>query len=245
MLDSLDSEESASGEKDTGSETEGERGIHKGFARENVEVLIVAIIFVLFVKTFLFQSFRIPSSSMENTLLVGDRLMVNKFVYGAPTGTWLDRFFPIREIRRGDVVIFRWPVDPEKDFVKRFIGLPGEVVEIREKTVYIDHQPLQEPYKLLKLGLAPLRSASFAALSLPEGKYLALGDNRDESSDSRSWGLVPRGLVRGKAFMIWWSYDEKHEWEETEGASWLSRVKTTVLDFLAGMRWHRFFKRVR
>src|SRR5512138_2684112 len=191
---------------------------HKSTVREYFESICVAVILALFVRTFIVQAFKIPTGSMENNLLVGDHLLVNKFALG-PTATRLERaLLPIKDIKRGDVIVFKYPEDPERDFVKRVIGLPGETLEIREKKVYVNGKPLDEPYVHF---LQPAGAyGEFAAYDVrerygpvivPAGQYFMRGDNRDNSQDSRYWGFLPREFIKGKALVIYWSFDTTGE----------------------------------
>jgi signal peptidase I len=188
----------------------------KSTAREYFESLCVAVILALFVRTFVVQAFKIPTGSMENNLLIGDHLLVNKFVF-APTLTGLERVaLPIDPIRRGDIMVFKFPKEPERDFIKRVIGLPGETVELKGKTVYIDGKPLTEPYTrffpdemLSEAGLAgsdPRRQ--FGPLTVPADNFFMMGDNRDNSEDSRFWGVLPRSYVKGKALFVYFSFGD-------------------------------------
>jgi len=159
---------------------------------------------VLFLRTFVVQAYQIPSGSMEDTLLVGDFLIANKFIYGPPIP-----FTPYkvkgRTPHRGEIVIFRSPAD-NKDYIKRVIALPGEEIEIRDNRVFIDGKPVEEDYILLK-GAPPSHS-DFGPLTIPAGHVFVLGDNRNQSYDSRFWGPLDEKLLRGKAEMIHWSWDK-------------------------------------
>lgn len=176
----------------------------KGILREYLETIVVAVLFLLFARTFVFMQSKIPTESMLDTLLVGDYILVNRFVYGAPgdqPAGWLGQ----RPIARGDVVVFRFPEDPDVDFVKRVIGLPGDVVEMSRGVVSVNGQPLDEAYVKPENREA---MQSYGPITVPSDSYFALGDNRDNSRDSRAWGCVPRALVKGRAFLIWFSYKE-------------------------------------
>ncbi|MEW6320689.1 MAG: signal peptidase I [Acidobacteriota bacterium] len=186
----------------------------KSTAREYFESIVVAIILALFVRTFVFQAFKIPTGSMEPNLLVGDHLLVNKFVF-APSATALERLLlPMRDIRRGDVVVFKYPEEPERDFIKRVIGLPGESVELRNRTVFVNGSPLVEPYAhyLYEHGESAFGGhegdlrVHYGPVTVPDGQYFVMGDNRDNSQDSRYWGFLPRHFVKGRALMIYWSF---------------------------------------
>jgi signal peptidase I len=198
--------------------------------REYLDSLLVTVILALFGTTFLVQAFKIPSSSMEDTLLVGDHLLVNKFVFAGERqdGKGL---LPYREVRRGDIVVFKYPFYPHQHFVKRVIGVPGDRLRIVNRQVYINGEPLPEPYKVHRSSLAhdfrdnfPLGEDHFAfemmpewgaklstmmqgdELVIPPGQYFVLGDNRDNSQDSRYWGLVARENIIGRPLLIYWSF---------------------------------------
>jgi signal peptidase I len=186
----------------------------KSTLREYFESIVIAVILALFVRTWVVQAFKIPTGSMENNLLIGDHLLVNKFVFG-PTATGLERaLLPIRDIRRGDIVVFKYPEEPERDFIKRVIGLPGDTLELRAKNVYINGKALDEPYvhflTAASMG-SEVTSADvrehYGPVTVPPDQYFMMGDNRDNSQDSRYWGFLPRGYVKGKALMIYWSYE--------------------------------------
>jgi len=189
----------------------------KSTAREYFESICVAVILALFVRTFLVQAFKIPTGSMENNLLIGDHLLVNKFVF-APTLTRAeDMLLPIDPIRRGDIIVFKYPEEPERDFIKRVIGLPGETIELRKKRVYINGQLLDEPYVHY---LSPPDEegppdfdvrVQYGPVTVPAGHYFMMGDNRDNSQDSRYWGFMPRDYVKGKALFVYFSYGDTPE----------------------------------
>jgi signal peptidase I len=188
----------------------------KSIAREYFESIVIAVILALFIRTFVVQAFKIPTGSMEPNLLVGDHLLVNKFVF-APTDSAIERaVLPTRDIRRGDIVVFKFPVDPERDFIKRVIGLPGDTVELRNRRIYINGNPIDEPYAHYMPrpeGLSGGEMTSddvrehYGPEKVPEGSLFAMGDNRDNSQDSRYWGFLPRDYVKGRALMIYFSYD--------------------------------------
>ena len=174
------------------------------------------VILALFVRTFVVQAFKIPTGSMENNLLIGDHLLVNKFAY-APTATGIERaLLPIDPISRGDIVVFKYPEDPERDFIKRVIGLPGETVELRNKKVFIDGQPIDEPY--VQYLFTPSDEEGpfdfdvrmkYGPVTVPDGHYFMMGDNRDNSQDSRYWGFMPQEYVKGKALFVYFSFGEE------------------------------------
>ena len=178
------------------------------------ESICVAVILAFFVRTFVVQAFKIPSGSMEPNLLIGDHLLVNKFV-SAPTLTGAEQtLLPIDAIQRGDIIVFKHPRMPERDLIKRTIGLPGETIELREKRVYINGTPLDEPYAhfLFPPGAGDFSDRdvrrNFGPLTVPPGHYFMMGDNRDNSEDSRYWGPLAREYVKGKALFLYMSFGE-------------------------------------
>jgi signal peptidase I len=192
-----------------------ETAFRKSTLREYFESLVVAVILALFVRTFGFQAFKIPTGSMEPNLLVGDHLLVNKFVF-APTLGRLERaVLPMRPVERGDVLVFKFPEEPERDFIKRVIGLPGETLELRNQTIYINGAPLVEPYAHYQLPPAGQNGAGgengdvrrkYGPVTIPAGHYFMMGDNRDDSQDSRYWGFMPATYIKGRALFIYWSF---------------------------------------
>ncbi|MCX6550384.1 MAG: signal peptidase I [Acidobacteria bacterium] len=187
----------------------------KSIAREYFESIVIAVILALFIRTFVVQAFKIPTGSMEPNLLIGDHLLVNKFVF-APTVSSGERLLlPIRDVRRGDVVVFKFPEDPERDFIKRVIGLPGETVELKAHRIYINGKAIDEPYahylpRPERVGAEvtsdDVRDA-YGPAHVPPNHLFVMGDNRDNSEDSRYWGFLPTDNVKGRALMIYWSFD--------------------------------------
>jgi signal peptidase I len=183
----------------------------KSQVREMFESICVAVILAFFVRTFVVQAFKIPSGSMEPNLLIGDHLLVNKFV-AAPTLTRMeDTLLPIQTIHRGDVIVFKHPKIPERDLIKRTIGLPGDTIELREGHVYVNGKALDEPYvHFLLPPSADLAEGDprrkYGPVTVPEGQYFMMGDNRDNSEDSRYWGFLPREYVKGKALFLYVSF---------------------------------------
>jgi signal peptidase I len=225
----------------------------KSTLREYFESIVIAVILALFVRTWVVQAFKIPTGSMENNLLIGDHLLVNKFVF-APSASAAERvLLPMSGIRRGDVVVFKYPEDPERDFIKRVIGLSGETLEVRDKKVYIDGQPLDEPYvHYLQPAGGQHEFTSFdvrdryGPVSVPEGHYFVMGDNRDNSQDSRYWGFLPKHYVKGKALLIYWSYDGGPQEPAGEGlGAALSRVVSVATHFFTRTRWERMLQQIR
>ena len=174
----------------------------------------MAVILALFIRTFVVQPFKIPSESMLNTLLVGDHLLVNKFLYGIKLPFSDKVVIPVQDIERRDVIVFEYPVDPDKDFIKRVIGLPGDTIEIRKKQVFVNGKLLNEPYArftdriIIPAGVQP--RDNLGPITVPKGKLFVMGDNRDQSYDSRFWGFVSKAKVKGKAFVIYWSWNARH-----------------------------------
>ncbi len=183
----------------------------KGRVREYVEAFIVALLIALVVRTLVIQAFKIPSGSMENTLLVGDHIFVNKFIYGYHVPYTKGRLLAFRHPKRGDIIVFEFPEDPSKDFIKRVMGTPGDTVEIREKRVYVNGVPLAEPYVRYADGpgveVFPPARDNMPPIKVPPGKLFVMGDNRDRSYDSRFWGFVDMDKVVGEALFIYFSVD--------------------------------------
>jgi signal peptidase I len=219
----------------------------KSTGREYFESIVIAVILALFVRTWCFQAFKIPTGSMENNLLIGDHLVVNKFLF-APAGA--ERaVLPIRDIRRGDIVVFKSPEDPERDFIKRVIGLPGETFELRNKQVYIDGQPIDEPYVHFQL---PPRGdgertpfdvrETYGPVVIPARHVFAMGDNRDNSQDSRYWGFLPEEYIKGRALTVYWSFESEAADYERSGPEQLVSV---VTGFFTKTRWSRLGHQIR
>jgi signal peptidase I len=226
----------------------------KSVVREYFESIVIAVILALFVRTWVVQAFKIPTGSMENNLLIGDHLLVNKFIF-APTPLAIGRHtLPVRDIRRGDIVVFKYPEEPDRDFIKRVIGLPGETVELRNKKVFVNDKPLDEPYihfltppsnDYQEVTSADVRER-FGPVTVPADRYFVMGDNRDNSQDSRYWGFLPRDYVKGKALMIYWSYESGREdyLDEGLGAS-VKRMASVVTHFFTKTRWERLLHQIR
>lgn len=221
----------------------------KSVAREYLESVVVAIILALFIRTFVVQAFKIPTGSMETNLLIGDHLLVNKMVYSPSRGAIETGVLPKKPIDRGHVVVFKFPEDPTRDFIKRVVGMPGETVEIKQKQVLIDGEPLDESYvRFLQPPLSPdhpeygLRGESlrddWGPQVVPEDSLFVLGDNRDNSRDSRFWGFLPIDQVKGRALLVYWSYQAtREEYHRTGFWPW---IKDTVAA-VGKTRWRRFF----
>jgi signal peptidase I len=183
----------------------------KGKLREYAEAFAIALLIALLVRTFVIQAFKIPSGSMENTLLVGDHIFVNKFVYGYHVPYTKGRVLQFSTPRREDIIVFVFPEDSSKDFIKRVIAVPGDTVEIREKVVMLNGEPLHETFTRFADG-NPMNGFvrgrdNMPPVTVPEGKYFVMGDNRDRSYDSRFWGFVDEEAIVGKALFIYFSLD--------------------------------------
>ena len=224
----------------------------KSTVREYAESIVIAVILALFVRTWVVQAFKIPTGSMENNLLIGDHLLVNKFVFGPTAGAADRALLPVRDIRRGDVVVFKYPDEPERDFIKRVVGLPGETLELRAKNVYINGEPLDEPFvHFLEPASASQEITSFdvreryGPVRVPDGQYFVMGDNRDNSQDSRYWGFLPRHYIKGRALMIYWSYESGREdyLDQGVGAT-VTRILSVVTHFFTKTRWERLFHQI-
>lgn len=179
--------------------------------KEYAEAIVIAILIALFIRTFVVQAFKIPSGSMKPTLLVGDHILVNKFIYGVKIPFLQKTIIPVSEPKRGDVIVFIYPEDRSKDFIKRVIGVGGDTVEIRNKQIFLNSQPYQDPFGLYVDSVIIPSSMqprdNYGPVRVPEGMLFVMGDNRDQSYDSRFWGFVDLKDVMGKAFVIYWSWD--------------------------------------
>jgi len=238
---------------------------------EYLESLLVTVILALFGTSFVVQAFKIPSQSMERTLLVGDHLLVNKFIFGG-RGQWYDKFLPYRTLQRGDIIVFKYPYQDHPHFVKRVIGLPGDHLKIMDQQVYINDKPLNEPYVVhdpssgydpLNYSFPPVGSQIYMSplqpewaheirkyiqgdeLVVPPDRYFAMGDNRDHSLDSRYWGFVDRDAIMGRPFLIYWSVDANStDYGEISFAQRILGIFDTLMHLPARTRWGRMLHTV-
>ncbi len=256
----------------------------KSQARDLFETVVITAIIALFTTTFVVQAFKIPTGSMESNLLIGDHLLVNKFVYGQ-SGIF-SKILPYKEPKRGDVIVFKYPEKPEVAYVKRLIGLPGDKIEVKGRTVYVNDNPLEEKYtqfinpgsvhdhfgpayipkegdKIEVMESAvkvngnvlneevvesyPDRNKSYSEpFYVPQDQYFAMGDNRDNSMDSRYWGTVPRDYFLGKALVIYWSFETpRDEYLQTSISDRIKQYGNVVKNFFRKTRWRRTFKIIR
>jgi len=237
---------------------------------EFLEMLLVTMLLALFGTTFVVQAFKIPSGSMEPTLLIGDHVFVNKFIFEG-SGAWYDKFLPYRDIRRGDIIVFKFPFDDHPHYVKRVIGLPGDRLRIVNGDVYIDGELLREPYVVRDPASRDPYADNFpptnrrvlpfvarrewadqlfnyvrdGELIVPPNHYFAMGDNRDRSADSRYWGFVDRDSIMGKPMVIYWSVRATSDDYRSRGVSnALSGMWQTLLHLRAQTRWNRMLREV-
>jgi len=193
----------------------GSRGLFGSLvSRENIEAIVIAVVLALFIRTFIVQAFKIPSGSMQPTLLIGDHILVNKFIYGVGIPFTDKKLFDINKPERGDVIVFIYPEDESKDYIKRVIGLPGDTINIINKQIFINDKPYHDEFGVYDDPLTLARGQfnsnrdNFGPVTVPPDSLFVMGDNRDHSSDSRFWGFVPINKVRGKAFIIYWSWEK-------------------------------------
>ncbi|MGB5217079.1 MAG: signal peptidase I [Smithella sp.] len=183
----------------------------KSKVKEYAESIIIAILIALFIRTFIICAYKIPSRSMVPTLLVGDHILVSKFIYGVKIPLLRRTIIPVSEPKRGEIVVFIYPNDRSKDFIKRVIGVAGDKIEIKNKKIFINDQPFQDAYGIFSDSLILPKSMqprdNFGPVTVPEKSIFVMGDNRDESLDSRFWGFVNLKDVEGKAFIIYWSWN--------------------------------------
>jgi len=230
--------------------------MQRSVAREYLEALIIAAIFLRFTNTWVLQTFFIPSGSMENTLLIGDHLFVNRFIYGPAATSVERRLLPLRDPQRGDIVIFRKPDEPTLDLVKRCMAIPGDTIREIDKHLVLNGKPVDDSayaihidpavYSELSLNDQGRRRDNFGPREIPPGHYFCMGDNRDNSNDSRYWGTLPRHLVKGRSLFIYWSNGG-----ETSDGQWrgtgdeVRQLAKTAAGFFSNTRWSRTFRLIR
>lgn len=201
----------------------------KSTLREYIEAIAIALVLALFIRTFVVQAFKIPSGSMLPTLLIGDHLLVNKFIYGVKEPFSGKILIPVKEPHQNDVIVFRFPQNPKIDYIKRVIAVGGDSIEERDKVLYINGKRFDDKYGVHRddtiLGPASGPRDNFGPITVPEGKVFVMGDNRDNSFDSRFWGFVDYRAILGKALILYWSWDVKEP--------------LFSLDRLQSIRWSR------
>jgi signal peptidase I len=229
--------------------TSKEKKRDKGVFREYFELIAETAVFVFFVMTFVVQAFQIPTGSMEPTLLIGDFLLVNKLAYARPVFPLEAAILPRKKLERKDIVVFKYPRELNKDFVKRVIALEGEKIEIKDKQVYIDDRPLAEPYKVHNdtqvfakndaYHYDDLIRDNFGPVVVPPGRCFVMGDNRDNSADSRYWSFLPLDNIKGRPWVIYFSYKaERDAWQKT---GFSDRFRKLV-NFIPKARWSRMLR---
>jgi signal peptidase I len=215
--------------KNSSQETEGKP--KKSALRENIEAIVVAIVLALFIRTFVVQAFKIPSGSMLNTLLIGDHIMVNKFIYGVRLPFSGSVLIPVTDPTHDDIVVFKFPEDPSKDFIKRVVGVEGDTIEIRDKRVFVNGKLKESDFAIHLdpyVQYSEQNRDNLGPIKVPKNSVFVLGDNRDYSYDSRFWGFVDLEDLKGKAFMIYWSWNSENE-----------------DSFINYVRWDRIFQRLK
>ena len=238
----------------------------KSTIREYFETAVTVAIIALFTTTFVVQAFKIPTGSMKYTLLIGDHLLVNKFVYGIKSG-FPGKLLPYSEPKRGDVIVFKYPNDPDMAYVKRLIGMPGDTVEMIGRTVFINGEILNENYNVkddedgeiidtvindpekkytLQYYNPGSERAHWGPYDVPEGQYFAMGDNRDNSQDSRWWQYIPRDYMLGRPLVIYWSFETaRDEYMRTSPGERIKQLTDVFLNFFTKTEWKRTFNIIR
>ena len=209
----------------------------KTAVRELIETILILSVFILFVRTFVFQQSDIPSASMEHTLLIGDHVLVNRFLYAPTSFDWERRILPIRDIRPGDVVVFKHPPSPEQDYIKRVVGLPGQTVALRHGALLVNGLLVHEPY----LSERERNGPSFGPVRVDPDSYFLLGDHRSRSSDSRVWGTARRSLIKGRAFLVVFSTHAPPRPGEVPGRVSPKTLVRKLYNLLFHSRWERCF----
>jgi signal peptidase I len=220
-------------------ETIGDPG-SKNVVREYTELILVCVLFVIFMRAFVFQQSEIPSGSMEDTILIGDYILVNRFAYAPTSFGWENALLPRREIRRGDVVVFRKPDRPEIDFIKRVVGLPGDTVTLVEGFLYVNGVLVDEPH----VGGMYRAPVSYGPVRVDGGHFFMMGDHRNASSDSREWGQVPGRLIKGQAFMILFSTGARVPPGTTPGQVTPMSLGRKIFNLVFRARWDRALRTI-
>jgi signal peptidase I len=226
--------------------------MQKSWARDYFESILIAVIFALFARTWVIQAFKIPSESMEDNLLVGDHILVNKFIYGVPSFHALDRLLPMRDVRRNDIIVFKYPKEPERDFIKRVIAVGGDTVMLKDRQVYVNGEKVNESryavYKQL-YGVNPIRQRLMDNMEdrlIDKDTYFVMGDNRNNSDDSRFWGTVPRQNLKGRALLIYWSYEaQPGDYTAKSPLEKIETIGSILVHFPTRTRWGRTFRLIR
>jgi signal peptidase I len=215
----------------------------KSVLRDYIETILICVIFVIFSRSFVFQQSKIPSGSMMDTLLAGDYIMVNRFIYSDQSLPFEKYILPQRELHRGDVVVFKWPREPEQDYIKRVVGLPGDTIEVRFGYLYRNGERVDEPFVMEAYRRQDFKH--IGPITVKPGHYFMMGDHRNESSDSREWGQVPRALIKGRALLIWWSYNEQTSKAYMDLSERMKSWSDKLLHFFTRSRWKRCFTLIR
>ncbi len=213
----------------------------KGVVREYIEVILVCVIFILFARHFVFQQSEIPSGSMEDTILIGDYILVNRWAYAPVSFEWERALLPSREIRRGDIIVFKQPQTPERDYIKRVIGVPGDTLQVtREGQIFVNGELLIEPY------INPLyaRTKPHPLTKVKPGHYFVMGDHRNLSSDSREWGQTSADLVKGKAFIVLLSTRPRSADGRPSEQVTLRSLGVKMYKLIFHSRWDRALRRI-
>lgn len=183
----------------------------KRLIREYAEAILTALLLALFIRAYIIQAFKIPSGSMIPTLLIGDHILVNKFIYGTKIPFSDRRFLIFRKPEKGDIIVFKFPEDPKKDFIKRVIATDGDILESKDKVIYLNGKEVKEPYAYHGDSFIRPKGGdprdNFGPLIVPKNKLFVMGDNRDQSFDSRYWKFVDLEAIKGEALIIYWSWD--------------------------------------
>ena len=224
----------------------------KSALREYVEAIGIAVLLALVIRTFVVQAFTIPSGSMMDTLLVGDYILVNKFLFGAEL-PFTDLHMPgLRNPHQGDIVVFKYPQDERRDFIKRIIGTPGDRIQIRGRQVFVNGRQLVEPYTKFADGARSVQDTycgyayGCEPTVVPGDSYFVMGDNRDNSQDSRYWGFLPRGYIKGKALVIYWSYEAgREDYQDQSAGATIRGFASVFVHFFTRTRWDRLLHQIR